>query len=191
MQNDTSDYTNIEELLPFFANDTLEGTERKLVEAALEGSEALRQQVEVLRHIRRQMQAEEVTPLAGDLGLARLMREVDTPTAPIFGLSWLSAGVMAASVALAFVVGTNFKTSEPVYVQASGGDGASLTVRFQANVTQQMMAETLLSHGVIIVDGPSVVGYYRLELFDEGDLYTTAEALRAQSAVFDYVDDPE
>lgn len=191
---------NIEELLPFFVNGTLDDKERTLVEQALADDEGLRQQVEGLRLIREKMQAAELPQSSGELGLARLMREIDGEAAPraanstrppMLRISGWAAG-MAAALALAFMAGTANQSENPVYIQASGGDfSAALTVSFQPEISQKLMAEALLAHSLTIIDGPSASGFYRLESLDEGDLDVIAEVLRAQSAVFKFVDTPQ
>ncbi|MEM9317914.1 MAG: hypothetical protein AAGA70_02790 [Pseudomonadota bacterium] len=67
----------IEALLPFLANETLTGDERTEVETAVAGDPRLASELAALRAIRRQMQGDEAEASPGDLGLARLMRDVD------------------------------------------------------------------------------------------------------------------
>lgn len=192
-------FTKIEELLPFYVNGTLDDTELSLVEAALNDSPDLRDQVAFLQSLRDSIQTDDTQSIGGELGLARLMREIDVPPkaanltkAPAFHFSKLAAGAIAAAIALAFGAGVSVGPQDPVYIQASGGEtSGSIIVSFQPNVSLELVAETLLSHGVIIVDGPSASAYYRLALFEAGDIYSTAESLRALDTVFDFVDDPE
>ncbi|MAX72619.1 MAG: hypothetical protein CMH66_02920 [Nioella sp.] len=70
---------DIEALLPFYANGTLEGADRAAVEAALETDAELRADLAALQAIRQTMQTEEVAS-PGDFGLARLMRDVEAET---------------------------------------------------------------------------------------------------------------
>lgn len=77
------DRQDIEALLPFLANETLEGAEREAVETAVAGDPQLASELAALRAIRHQMQAEEMDASPGELGLARLMRDIDREAAPI------------------------------------------------------------------------------------------------------------
>ncbi|MBF9031153.1 hypothetical protein HKCCE3408_12185 [Rhodobacterales bacterium HKCCE3408] len=81
----TMDRQDIEALLPFLANGTLEGAEKEEVEAALAEDVQLRTELEALRAIRYQMQAEEMEASPGELGLARLMRDIDREAEPVAG----------------------------------------------------------------------------------------------------------
>ncbi|MEL6532301.1 MAG: hypothetical protein AAFN09_00200 [Pseudomonadota bacterium] len=69
--------TEIEGLLPFLANDTLAGEERAAVEQAVAADPGLSTELEALRLMRRAMQAETLEASPGELGLARLMRDVE------------------------------------------------------------------------------------------------------------------
>lgn len=69
--------TDIEGLLPFLANETLAGDERAAVEAAVAADPGLQTELEALRLMRHAMQAETLEASPGELGLARLMRDVD------------------------------------------------------------------------------------------------------------------
>ena len=68
---------DIEELLPFLANGTLQGAERAEVEASVAADPALAQELEALKRVRQQMQSEAFETSPGELGLARLLRDVE------------------------------------------------------------------------------------------------------------------
>ncbi len=192
---------SVEELLPFYVNETLDEEERRLVEQAAFDDEDLQQQIEALRLVRAHIKVDETATSPGDAGLERLMSEIDpaiiplpanSPAKPLFRMSGFAAGVMAASIALAFYVGTTTQRDETFYVQASGEEtSATLTVEFQSDVSHQLVSNTLMEHGLIIVDGPSARGFYRLEMLDEGDRFAMANALREKVDVFRFVDVPQ
>ena len=194
-------HKDIEALLPFYVNGTLDEHEHAEVRQAIEQSAALRQDVEALALIREEMQATTPTNEAAELGLARLMRSIeqesqptpanDTARAPL-RISPIVGGAVAAMVALAFYAGTGFAPEKPEYIQASGDEmAATLTVRFQSDVQQHAVAAALLELGLVIVDGPSARGFYRLKPLDESELDTLAEMVRAQSSVFEFVETPQ
>ena len=66
----------IEALLPFLANGTLDGDELQEVTAAVAADPQLAFQLAALRGIRDTMQSEGVGSSPGEFGLARLMRDV-------------------------------------------------------------------------------------------------------------------
>ncbi|MEL6204908.1 MAG: hypothetical protein AAFR47_06310 [Pseudomonadota bacterium] len=67
----------IEALLPFLANGTLEGSERTAVEGAVAADPKLDLELSALRAVRERMRAEEIQHSPGTFGLARLMRDVE------------------------------------------------------------------------------------------------------------------
>ncbi|MEC8196124.1 MAG: hypothetical protein VX228_07375, partial [Pseudomonadota bacterium] len=74
----------ISALLPFLANDTLEGAERAEVEAAVAADAALQAELTALQAIRQQMQADQEAAYSpGEVGLARLMRLVEAEGTPV------------------------------------------------------------------------------------------------------------
>ncbi|NKB28551.1 MAG: hypothetical protein GKR99_13755 [Rhodobacteraceae bacterium] len=67
----------VEALLPFLANDTLDGEERARVEAAVAADAELAVQLRALRRIRSEVKAEALDWSPGEMGLAKLLREID------------------------------------------------------------------------------------------------------------------
>ena len=142
----TIERRNAERVASVFVNGTLEGDERRLVEAQLASDPQLEQQAEVLRNIRTQMRnnAEGFSP--GDFGLARLMREIESesPTParsaqimrrPVIAI--LAAVVALVAVAIGALVMRNDATAPVYYEQASGDvSGAVLTIAFRPEATQ-------------------------------------------------------
>lgn len=185
---------DIEALLPFYVNGTLDQDERARVDAALADDTSLAAQARALSALRDQMKAEDIDYSPGDFGLARLTREIDAETVqPAQSRAGFLGGfALAAALALAaFLSVTRLMTPpEPVYEQASG-DAAALSVIFQPDVTQEQMTELMLELGLVIVDGPSALGIYRVAPLDERDLTALASSLRAADDVIDRVDVPQ
>lgn len=197
----------IEALLVFLANDTLEGEERKAVEAAVAADPQLAGELEVLKTMRREMQAEDVQS-PGEMGLARLMREIDAeaespvvpqaglpeaanlPTAP--GSFWKIAAVVLFGLVvvqtayIGYDDGTDF--------ELAGGEEApvsaehTIRVAFEADAAEADIRALLLEQGLVIVDGPSAIGLYTLAAADE---VSRADALAALQARGDIVESAE
>lgn len=200
-------------LLPFYANGTLEGDDLAAIEAALETDADLRADLATLREIRQTMQAEEVTS-PGDLGLARLMREVEAdapfdqaPTAAndnMVPVTRLRLWQAAAAVVLAVGLGMNMlpgldrspdtaggmasdqapAAAEQGFALASG-ESPDFIVAFDPAATEAEIRALLLEAGVEITEGPSALGLYGVSLLDS----TSEQAARPILAASGIVDD--
>jgi anti-sigma factor RsiW len=174
----TRDRDELELLLPFHANGTLEAGERAEVEAWLAEDREAAAEAAALAKVRGELQAEAVQS-PGEFGLARLMRDVDRNAAPgapagvpqaanLVHRPWVWQAV--AAVALAAFVGQWFLTGvgdgpAPRYELASAGDdgiAAVYTVAFVPTAAEGEIRELLVSLGLEIVAGPSSLGLYRL-----------------------------
>ena len=158
----------IDALLPFLANGSLEEAEREEVEAAVAADPALAAELEALRAIRETMQAEEDSYSPGQMGLARLMNDLDAApansnAAPRGRLWQLAAAVLFALLLIqsAFLVG-----GEDEGFTLAGGDTGP-TVAFAPDATEAQIRAVLLDAGAVIVDGPSALGLYTLAPLSE------------------------
>jgi hypothetical protein len=177
----------IEELLPFYLNGSLSGGEHARIEAALKADEGLRQQLEFLSAISGAVQSDGPASAApGDLGLARLRREIGRQP----GRSTLRS---VAALAAAFVLGVGVMALWPsldrapedaTYEQAGGpvAKGA-LIVAFRPGATAEQISTLLLSVDGAIVDGPSAIGLYRVDLPEGADAGTVADRLLAAGEI--------
>lgn len=198
---------DIHELLPFRANGTLEGADLAAVEAALAEDADLRAELAALIAIRETMQAEEVVS-PGELGLARLMRDIDADTrgaapAPaaandnVVPLSRLRIWQAAAVVLLAVGIGFNLPqfgqgsapedSAEPAgFTLASGEQAdADFTVTFAPDATEAEIRALLLQAGLEITSGPSALGLYGLGLVDAEAADAAFAALTSSAIVED------
>ncbi|QBY00010.1 hypothetical protein E2K80_04040 [Rhodophyticola sp. CCM32] len=182
---------HIEELLVFYANGTLEEAERAEVEAALADDANLRAELEALLALRETMQAE-VLQTPGELGLARLMRDVEADRAgsatpqpadnvvPIRQMRiWQIAAAVVLTVALAQTVIVYSGSDQSGYELASGEGAAEadFVVGFAADATEARIRALLLDAGVEIVAGPSALGLYELSVLDDVANATAQEVL--------------
>jgi hypothetical protein len=189
----------IEALLVFLANDTLEGDERKVVEAAVAADPQLAGELEALKTMRREMQDEDVQS-PGEMGLARLMREIDaeaaSPVVPQAGLPeaanlptapggfWKIAAVVLFGLVvvqtayIGYEGGTDF--------ELAGGEEApvsaehTIRVAFAEDSAEADIRALLLEQGLVIVDGPSAIGLYTLAAADEASRVDALAALQAR-----------
>lgn len=181
----------VEELLPFFVNGTLSGDEKQEVSAALQADAGLRAQAEMLARLAAEIRAADSEPSPGEFGLARLNRSLDREANGRV-VRRASLGLVAAALAAGvfFAVQTQREgAANGGYVQASAGaDAGILDVTFAPNATEEQIRTLLLDNGLVIVDGPSAMGLYRLRLVEDGDIAAAAEALRAKPAIVETAD---
>lgn len=176
----------IEALLPFLANETLEGEELAAVEAAVAGDTQLQGELAALRAIRAKMQAEDLETSPGELGLARLMRDIDREdpfheqggsenVVPLRRLRvWQVAAVLVLGLGIGQVVLTSGSQTDPNggeagFELASGGAvgaEAAFRVIFAPETSEIEMRNFLLDAGLEIVAGPSSLGFYDLAPLD-------------------------
>lgn len=187
--------------LPFLINGTATAEEQAQMRAALQADPALAQEAKALTALRAAMKAEEPGPTPGEFGLARLMRDiraetaappVATPAQPnvtrLRVQGFAVAAALAGAAALLLPSLTAPPTPAPVYEQASGDMAADLVVGFRTDAGMADISELLLAEGLVIVDGPSAVGLYRLASFDGADPAQSLERLSARTALIDFVE---
>jgi len=186
---------DIHALLPFLANNTLTGDERTAVQSAVDSDAQLQNELATLKAIRTTMQAEKgFSP--GEMGLARLMRDVDAaPVANAPKRPWMWQA--AAAVLLAVVLGQGLlmrQTGAPDGYRLAGGDAggdtAAFTVSFSPDVTEANLRALLMQAGVEIIGGPSALGLYQLAPL-EGVLEQQASDILAASDFIDSIELPE
>ncbi len=177
----------IEELLPFYVNGTLQDAERLQVEEALKGNADLQEEVSLLKRLRAEMQEIDVETSPGELGLKRLQKSliaeqeqsIEAPTSAndnVMGWGWKAAAV-AACMLLAiqtFVFAPSLTDDNADLTAAGGGTisvphGVLYSVTFSPDAKEEDMRALLLSVGARIVDGPSAIGVYRLSAPGKSD----------------------
>jgi hypothetical protein len=160
--------TEIEELLPFWINGTLQEPEAAKVAAAVSEDPALQQEAELLRAVRRNFKdIHEAHAGPGEFGLARLNRTLDAEKAapmprklPVGSMAWGIGSAIAASLATVLVLGTQ-TVPEPIYEQASG-EPAAVVVSFSPDASVAEISALVRERGLTIIDGPSAFGLFRM-----------------------------
>ncbi len=185
------------ELLPWFANGTLAENERKGVADHLRACGACRSEVESLdrvRHVVRDPPADDGTEVGNlDEILARIdhdggARQRKTPV-----VRWLLIAQSAAIVILAILLlvpdsprvpgdPQSFRTLSAAQETVPQGE-LLLRIVFVDTTTERQLREILQSVEARIVDGPSPVGAYTLDITDTQDLGSVVERLRAKPSV--------
>lgn len=179
---------DIELLLPFYVNNTLNEDEVKQVEQALGKHPNLREELSYLQVLQKQVRQQEYENSPGELGLKRLQKEQrlnkDHQQLEIVSKAknrW-KYGAIAASIMLVAVTVIDMGKNDTY--RAAGGsaivqhNGIVASVTFSPNVTEQQIRKLLLDTNVFIIDGPSALGVYRLVVVNGND--TTIKKLAAQ-----------
>jgi anti-sigma-K factor RskA len=191
-------------LLPWYVNGTLEGEERRQVEAYLERSSHARDEVALLRALRQQVKDEAIEASPGELGLQRLKRQLQaqapqqagdrlagrTFTVASFWRPLAVAACLAVVIQAGVMIGLGgYGISEGEVTTATGGSAAVLQVTFAPDATEQEIRDVLQSAGATIADGPNALGVYRLRLVEEGGSVDEALAtLRASGDVVTFAE---
>lgn len=183
----------IEALMVFLANGTLEGEERRVVEAAVAADTELQSQLEVLKATRGLMQADDSVQPPGELGLARLMRDIKAEAAPPQAANlpgspkfWKIAAVLvfgllvAQSTYFGLTRGDDFTLAEGDVVVSADH---IIRVAFGPEATEAQIRALLLELELTIVDGPSALGLYTLVAADEAARDAALHALRDSSQI--------
>lgn len=192
----------IEALLVFLANDTLDGPERAAVEAAVAADPQLAGELEALKAMRDEMQSEEAVRSPGELGLARLMKDIDAEAAAPAVPEAANISTAPSFRKIAAVVMFGLVVAQTAYfgydrgaeVTLAGGEQEVVTseytirVAFAADATEAEIRDLLISLDLTIVDGPSAIGLYSLAALDEA---ARADALAALQLRSDIVESAE
>jgi hypothetical protein len=175
-------------LLPFLANGTLEGAELAQVKVAVNNDPALATELAALKNMRATMQAEDAGFSPGELGLARLMRDVDTPSAQSIAPR-ARIWQIAAAVLLAVTIGQTTLLMRPDDsghgFELAGETPAAFTITVAPDTTEFALRALLLDAEVEIIAGPSALGIYHLALLEGADINTAKARLQAAPDIID------
>ncbi len=164
----------IEELLPFYVNETLSNHEFNLVKNRIEQSPDLQAEVHYLKKLRKSIQSKVIVNSPGEFGLNRLKKEIaKQSTNDNRRYLWWKPVAICASIALAALVSLNtityFSSDQGFIVAGSESDIDTpvLQVIFRAEATEGEIRRTLREFNLSIVDGPSALGLYRIRLIKD------------------------
>ena len=194
----TDDIQTVRELLPWYANGTLDEAQRRQVEEAVERSPVLRAELDAWFGVRQH--TKDTLPLpAGDLGWSALRSRIAAEEAgklvplprrqaPRWAMPTLA---LAASLVLAqaLVIGVLVREPAGTLVPASGPAataGTLLQVTFKPTATEQQVRNLLVSTDAEIVGGPGALGVYTLRV-PPGTAATAVQRLAQAADLVDSV----
>jgi anti-sigma factor RsiW len=187
----------LEALMVFLANETLDGEERAAVEDAVAADPALRDELAALRSIRAGMRAEVPGFSPGEMGLARLMRDIASDSAASQSMApaanpaprqrvWMAAAVVAAGLFIAQSAYV-FATRDDGFGLAGGGVTVqaehTITLAFVETATEAEIRAVLLDLDLNVVDGPSALGLYVVAAQNEADRAVALEQLQRRADI--------
>jgi len=174
-----------EELLPWYANETLAGGEKQKVEDHLRRCGQCRQELAFLQQLRQQIKQLDQPESPGEMARARLMRDVRAGSRP-HRLQWWQAA-LAASLAVIVIQGTvifRLTGSSPAQVATAPigsppGQEALVRIRFKPTATEKQIRQALQIVNGVVVDGPGDRGVYfvRLEGLDTTQPFEIQDAM--------------
>lgn len=183
------------ELLPWFVNGTLSGTEREAVDAHVRACIACRREVKEQQRLYGAVRARRTADVSAEAGFDRLDRAIDDAT---HGRgSWTKRYTAAAPFAIAAAAGIAVLAillwftplPEPSDGQYStlaaspGNTGMLLDIVFAEDTTAAEMQQLLDDIGGEIVAGPSNLGRYSVRVADGPRSTDVLAALTADSRV--------
>lgn len=173
----------LEQLLPWYVNGTLDETEAAAVEDLLQRSDGARQEVAFLRALSDQV-AQESTPAPSELGWQRLRRQL-TPAAPSPAQRWWKPGIAAAAaVIIALQVTIVSKQPEPYDAELLGSKPTQVMenqwvvqVRFADDNAWADLMNVVQALNGSIIDGPSSIGLLRIAVPRDASQFPTEDQL--------------
>ncbi len=196
----------IEDLLPFYLNGSLADADRLRVERALDDDEGLRTELDFLVRWRQTVKDTAQDQGVGALGERRLLRSIrdegverETPSrdATVSPLRRFVRPALALAAGLALVVQAATIWNLQSELDARGelqtlSGGAVFKVQLADDATVGDVSAFLLDEGLVIVEGPTALGFYELTPIDEelpdDALRSLLERIRENDALFSYAE---
>jgi hypothetical protein len=179
---------DIEQSLPWLANETLQGEEARAAESLAKESSMAAQDLEFMRGLRAQMKTMEAGNSPGALGWRRLQQQIARERRGAgSGSGWRSIAAIAAALVILLQAGIIGYQWSQRPVTPAGSDGATLQVRFAPDASEMAIRELLQQVDGSIVDGPGALGIYHVKIEGAEDNPAAADkalaVLRARSDI--------
>jgi len=198
----------IEELLPFYVNGTLEGDELNQVEKAIQKDPSLADEVEFLKKLRGEIKAEQTDQPPGELGLKRLQKQLQEQTQYQSGTGnnqkvssmgssniWRAASIAACLLLIIQAVAffphwpsddlTASGNKSMVHTPGIYTTGKVISITFVPDATEDNIRHLLLTIEANIVEGPSALGVYKIVVAN--DIEPAIDKLKAHKNLIESV----
>ena len=188
MSSDIQDHP--QSLLPFYVNGSLSLEQQTEIELHLQVCDHCREEIHFLNKLRQQVKRSTIAAGPGELGLRRLLRDVKRDQSRVIVLRWWKPAMTAAVLVIVLQSVLLLRpqpaqqTYAPLGVQQTG-----IQIIFQPTATEVQIRKVLNQVHARIIDGPSALGVYQIELLDKQLTSRQREAtiarLRSQTIVQD------
>lgn len=170
--SDTSEHTRVMELLPWYVNDTLAAEDRALVDRHVRRCVPCRLALREEQTLKELVGDHPSVHLSAERGFERLMRVIDTQPAAgrtrlLVARYALAASAFIAVVLAAVLVAVNLREPAGEFETLSAPVATSairLDVVFESGIMESELRDLVRSVGASVVDGPSDVGRYTIQL---------------------------
>ncbi len=190
MAEDTDKDRELEELLPWYVNDTLTGDEAEKVRDYLQRNDRAAAEVEMLRQVRDTVKTQDFAS-PGEFGLRRLKSGIEgeprkSGTVVPAGRWWRPA-MAAAVLVIAVQAGLLLDAWRGGDTYEPAGDrtaAPTVQVQFEPDATERDIRRLLNELDIEIVQGPGSVGVYRVaSIRDDADIEQLAARLREAGSI--------
>lgn len=188
----------IEELLPFYVNGTLEADEKAKVEQAIKDNPSLKSEIEFLEKLRNEVKVQQTEDSPGELGLKRLQKslreekqkEASNTTPGTSGWGWRVASIAACMLLVIQTIVLLPKWQSDDLTAAGGGQiihvgGQIISITFVPDAREENIRNLLLTVDANIVDGPSALGVYKIVI--KKDVQLIIDKLKAHKNLIESV----
>jgi anti-sigma factor RsiW len=184
----------IEELLPFAASGSLPPEEQALVEEAAKSDPDVARELQALRAIGAAVKGAETPASPGELGWARLQRDLRkaAPSGVRTGAAWRWAAIAAAFVIVAETAALTATMVQRNEVMTPAGDTSPrrhafiVQITFKPEAREQDIRALLLEVRGTFADGPSALGVYKLSFRTREEARAAEAALVARPDIVEF-----
>ncbi len=173
----------LENLLPWYVNGTLESHEVQAVEDYLARSEAARDSKAFLTALSQQVQAESLPPVS-ELGWRRLQKEIQREQTQSVDKKWWMGAVAAAALLVITLQVSIFTPSQQVDTRLLGQPVAEfldnhwlLQIELQDDYVWHELVSMMNMMDATIVSGPSRLGVIRIAVPQESEVFENQQQL--------------
>lgn len=175
----------VESLLPWYLNGTLEGEERRMVEELLGRSKGARQELEFLKALAGEVESESLPP-PSELGWRRLRRHIESEAKQPARNWWKPSLAAAAAAVIAVQSGLLLQRNEdPMATSRLLSDSPVVAsenywlvqVLFADDSQWQTLVTLIDKADATVVDGPSSLGLVRIAVDKDNALFSNSAEL--------------
>ena len=188
-----------DEQLPLWANGRLPEAERQRLEQALKDDPKLAHEADFMKALRSGLQSPPDETPPGELGLARLKRDIAHNRAPqpvrrranLWKPLALAASVMVAIQAGLLIGSDPWRAVRDTNLAPASGkvtiSGPRLQIVFDGSTSVSDMQVMLQAVNARLVDGPGALGIWTLELPEGADVQVVRERLQSSQGVAEVI----